>query len=134
MVKPSSSHLLWDQAVKQPNSQTFLLSWLWRDAVTLGEPWHTSVEVDQEISFINHYTSSIIVVFTLFDAVWKLHFPAPIVGSSVQLHPLTHAQFVNKADRAETKFEVGASDRNLRPVVVDNRALKIISFLCLLHH
>ena len=32
----------------------------------------------------------------------------------VQLHPLTHAQFVGKAHRSETKFEKGASDRNSR--------------------
>ena len=29
--------------------------------------------------------------------------------------PTTHAQFGNKAYRAETKFEKGASDRNLQP-------------------
>ena len=33
----------------------------------------------------------------------------------VQLHPLAHAQFVGKAHRSETKFEKGASDRNLQP-------------------
>ena len=37
------------------------------------------------------------------------------VGSWVQLHPLTHAQFISKAHRSETKFEKGASDRNSPP-------------------
>ena len=38
------------------------------------------------------------------------------IGSWVQLHPLTHAQFISKAHRPETKFEKGASDRNSLPV------------------
>ena len=41
----------------------------------------------------------------------------PITGSRVQLHQLTHAQFLRKAHRSETKFEKGASDKNLPPGV-----------------
>ena len=38
------------------------------------------------------------------------------LGSWVQLHPLTHEQFISKAHHSETKFEKGASDRNSQPV------------------
>ena len=112
----------WSQSKWELDGLT-VQEYLRRAAVTLEEPWYTkkfySVEVDQEILFVNHYTSSISIYCSPYLMLYESFISLlPFVGSLVQLHPLTHAQFVSKAYCAETKFEKGASDRNSPPVLV----------------